>query len=285
MVLAGTAFTSRTAAQSSPSVRVESVQKHQLTNTIHYSGRVLPERVVKQSAQFAGDVAEQLVVPNETVRKGQVLMRLNRRTIGREFSAYELRANISGQVNDIPFQPGMEFQAGDRLVEIVDTSNLIIRLHVSDKDRQLLRPDLDASIGFLGRHSEKGRVYKILLNPTPATPLGLFPVEIKLTSPSQGLIGQLGEVSIVAQTYEGIAIPRTALSENSGEYFVYLYKGDDQTVELRPVKVGTSFGPMIAIEDGLELDEMLVIETSGFLADGQSVTLRTQQGARGRRRG
>jgi membrane fusion protein, multidrug efflux system len=70
-----------------------------------------------------------------------------------------------------------------------------------------------------------------------------------------------------------VIVPIVAIQRGPSGTFVYLV-GDDSKVTVRAVKTGLSEGNDIAIDDGLEPGDVVVVDGAEKLAEGMSVTIR-----------
>ncbi len=77
-------------------------------------------------------------------------------------------------------------------------------------------------------------------------------------------------------------IPAVAIQRGPTGTFVYLVQPDN-TVTVRPVKVGMSEGNNVSIDEGLQPGENVVVDGAEKLTDGMKVTLRQPNGSGGRR--
>jgi len=69
-----------------------------------------------------------------------------------------------------------------------------------------------------------------------------------------------------------LIIPAVAIQRGPTGTFVYLV-GDDSTVSVKPVKVGISQGNDVAIDDGLALNDRVVVDGAEKLTEGMQVTV------------
>jgi multidrug efflux system membrane fusion protein len=69
-----------------------------------------------------------------------------------------------------------------------------------------------------------------------------------------------------------LIIPAVAIQRGPTGTFVYVV-GDDSTVSVRPVKVGLSQGNNVEIQDGLALNERVVVDGAEKLTEGMQVTV------------
>lgn len=101
---------------------------------------------------------------------------------------------------------------------------------------------------------------------------GLFPNPGNILRP-----GQYGRVRAVTSMSEGaLLVPQRAVTELQGNHMVAVV-GNDNKVSMRPVKVGERSGSSWIIEDGLSLDESVVVEGTQKIAPGMVVNAKPFQ--------
>src|SRR5262249_8202043 len=83
--------------------------------------------------------------------------------------------------------------------------------------------------------------------------------------------GQYGKVRIVVEVRKNaLLVPQRAVQDVQGTQQVAVLKADD-TIDVRPVKVGERIGPLWVITDGLKLGERVGVEGGARDRDGQKV--------------
>ncbi|NUN65455.1 efflux RND transporter periplasmic adaptor subunit [Pseudanabaena biceps] len=80
----------------------------------------------------------------------------------------------------------------------------------------------------------------------------------------------------LAEEPNAIAVPSQALQTGQKGQFVYVVKSDN-TVEIRPVKVGNNIGNEVAIAQGLEVGEKVVIDGQFALSPNAQVEIKEPQ--------
>jgi multidrug efflux system membrane fusion protein len=84
-------------------------------------------------------------------------------------------------------------------------------------------------------------------------------------------INQFVNVRMLMDTLKSVAvIPSAAVQNGEKGSFVYVLK-DDETVIVRPIKLGTVSGEKVAVLDGLKAQELVVIAGTDRLRDGAKV--------------
>ncbi|MEO8136575.1 MAG: MdtA/MuxA family multidrug efflux RND transporter periplasmic adaptor subunit [Betaproteobacteria bacterium] len=78
--------------------------------------------------------------------------------------------------------------------------------------------------------------------------------------------------------HDAIMIPSAAILRGTQGQFVYVVK-EDKSVTVRPVKVGTAEGESTAIDAGIAVGEMVVIDGTDKLREGAKVEIGTREAA------
>jgi multidrug efflux system membrane fusion protein len=80
---------------------------------------------------------------------------------------------------------------------------------------------------------------------------------------------------------DAVVIPTVAVQRGSQGTFVYLVK-PDQTVAMRPVKLGPAQGDEAAVESGVAAGDVLVVDGADKLREGSKVEVQTQEASKRR---
>src|SRR6185295_18857903 len=75
---------------------------------------------------------------------------------------------------------------------------------------------------------------------------------------------------------DAVIVPNAAVLRGTQGTFVYVVKSDN-TVTVRPVKLGPSQGEDVAIETGLEADEQVVVDGTDKLREGTKIEVQGQK--------
>jgi len=77
---------------------------------------------------------------------------------------------------------------------------------------------------------------------------------------------------LVDTLQQATVVPSAAIRYKSQQRFVYL-KNDDHTVSIKPVVLGVSAGDNIAVMDGIDAGDWVVVEGADKLVDGARIRL------------
>ncbi|WP_253450822.1 efflux RND transporter periplasmic adaptor subunit [Natronospira proteinivora] len=178
-------------------------------------------------------------------------------------------------VTDRQVEIGEAVSAQDVLFELVDMSDLVLRLGVSELDVV---------------HLEVGQTVPVTLDAMPALPLEgeirrIFPtadassrlvtVEVALPedAETQGVRpGFLGRVRMaVDHRPDVLAVPASAVGEEDGERYVYVVNED--RLHHRPVQTGVTRGNWTEIAEGLDEGDIVLATNPIDMQDGQAVRI------------
>ena len=188
-----------------------------------------------------------------------------------------LRSPFTGVIEDVPMKQGMNVKVGDRLVGIMDLSQLWLWADFYENDVGLLRigQKLDISLpAFPGKKFE-GQIRAIdrRLDAMKRTTR----VRIDLDNPEDQLRpGMFANVELEIDGGEGLTIPLDAVLPTGSRSLVFVDKGSGK-LEPRFIRVGRSFTQTDAngeasyeeVLEGLSEGER-VVSSANFLIDAES---------------
>ena len=186
-------------------------------------------------------------------------------------------APLAGQIAQRFVQPGERLNVDARIVEIVDLDSLEWQVPLSPQDVAQVRVDATASLHIEGLPEPlSARIARI----NPSATADTRSVMVYLSLPRhpalrQGLFGQ-GQITV--DTREGLAIPASAVSRDSGRDEVLRIDGDrivrvPVQVGLRASRGGDATQPFVEITAGLKAGDRIRPDASGTVREGARVTL------------
>ena len=173
-----------------------------------------------------------------------------------------VKAPVNGYVRNIMVGQGEYVTMGQPLMVLTGTRRLQLRAEVSENYFGMLNHVRGAN--FILSYSDK--TYKLAdLNGRlvsfgkSADAAGFYiPVTFEFDNPGEMVPGAFAEVFLLTAPQEGvIAVPRSALTEEQGLYFVYLQLGDE-VFKKQEVQIGTDDGERVAVLSGLKPGDKVV---------------------------
>lgn len=200
----------------------------------------------------------------QTVRRGQSLGSIL------VIDALTIRAPIGGVISEVDVVPGQTVQAGQKLLTIVDASEVWVHADVFPSDaatvtaasRALVSvPGLAGGPVLVGRRVASG----LMTGETPGT------MELWFAVPNHARLLTLGAIANVAvesaQLQTGIHVPRSALLEQNGQTSVFVHMAPEQFA-LRAVTVQAGVGDPVLVTSGVTAGERVVVSGAYQLMTG-----------------
>jgi membrane fusion protein (multidrug efflux system) len=192
-----------------------------------------------------------------------------------------IRAPFSGTIGISQVKPGTAVVAGQTILNTVSTDNPVaVDINVDQKEifhftrlQQNTNPhDSTFTLAFGAEHYDHpGHVYLIDRAVDPQTGT----IKVRLLFPNdKGLLkpGMNGTVRVVNNgAAQSIIIPYKAVTEQLGEYFVYVV-GDSSKVSQRKVDLGQQVGSKVIIRSGIQPGDKIVVEGTQNLRNGSFIT-------------
>ena len=250
-------------------VTVAKVDRTCFVDTLNVTGNVVPRSEVLVRSEREGlFVSEVLAEPGETVRSGQVLVRLKPADAQRNAASVDLVAPAAGVIFagfatvGAPVSPG-----GEPLFRIARDGELelVADVPVASMDRIAARQPVKVKIIGIGEVDGTVRLASTGVNPT--TQLGQ--VYIGLRTSQRIRVGVFGRGAIQFAQRCGPALPLSAVLYGPAGAIVQIVRNNQ--VETRSVRVGQIKGGDVEIRRGITEGESIVVRAGSFVRDGDLV--------------
>lgn len=185
----------------------------------------------------------------------------------------EIRSPINGVVADRAVYPGNIVPAGTPLLVVMDTSKVILRLHIPQPEAAQLHIGDPATLDVPGVSSGVPAKVSII---SPALDPGSTTVEVWLEAgnPHHDLApGASVSASIaVRKVPDALVVPESAIlvGDNGGKYVMVV--GPDSLAHSRPVATGIQNNGMVQITSGLQPGDQVIVNGAYGLPDKTKVT-------------
>lgn len=184
----------------------------------------------------------------------------------------EIRSPINGVVTNRPLYAGETVVAGTPLLTVMDTGQLIAKVHLTQAQAQQLSVGAPASVRFPGLDTPV--VGKLTLI-SPAVDPGSTTVEVWVAIDNRDGRFKPGDsvhVSITGQRVSGaLLVPVEALVANPAGGKAVMVIGPDHVAHLKPVTVGIEDSGMAQILSGISAGDQVVTAGAYALGDGTPV--------------
>lgn len=184
-------------------------------------------------------------------------------------------APFAGTAEIVHAQQGDYLNPGAPVATLADFSRARVRAGVTASEAASVQAGHTANVAFeaLGGVSWQGEIQSVGRIADESS--GTYPVEIWLTGEAATRLreGMVAAVQLALPTTDTKpAIPRAALFRQSGQMHVFTVS--DEIAHLAPVRIGNGNSTHVEILEGLEKDELVVVEGQFALRDGARVIIR-----------
>jgi membrane fusion protein, copper/silver efflux system len=188
-----------------------------------------------------------------------------------------LRSPFDGVVGEVMSRPGMNVKMGDKLVSVLDLSNLWVWAEFYENEIGLLKrgQQIDVSLPAFPNQTFQGQI--AVINPTIDPAKRTARVRIDIPNPKAQLRpGMYANVEVKIDGGEGLTIPVQAALPTGERMLVFLDRGQGKLLP-RYVQVGRSFttfdgqqeGSYYQVMSGLREGDRIVA-SANFLIDAES---------------
>ena len=233
-----------------------------LTTYYNFDGVVYAKRRQTIAASAADTVKTVYVSQNQQVEEGDKLYKTE--------SGETVRAGIDGEVTGLFVTEGSVLAAGETAVQIIDLSDLEVRLNIDEYDVQAIVPGAPAEITVLALDQAfSGTVTSLDKNGTASGDLSYYTARVDLEEGEGVYPGmQVSAKMLRAQAENAVLIKMNAIRFD--EYnmpFVYLPAGDKAEPVKTPVTVGISDGVNCEILSGVSAGQTVLVPSGMTMAE------------------
>jgi HlyD family secretion protein len=190
-----------------------------------------------------------------------------------QLSYSEIRSPIDGAVTDRPLYAGEMPASGAPLITVMDLSQVIARMHISQGEAALIKVGDNATITSSNEKLVTGYVTVVspALDPNSTT----VEIWIQAKNPGQRLRpGSSVNVSIVAQTVpDALVVPAAAILTAADGSASVMLVGNDNRAHQKTVRIGIKQGDYVQIVEGVTAGEKVVTTGAYGLPDNVKVNI------------
>lgn len=251
-LISGVMFTQKGSA----SFDEEKVLTEDIKTFYSFSGTVDAKNRQNIVSQKEMHVEEVKVKPGDQVKTGDVLL------INSE--GEETRAEMDGEVAGVYTKNNSHAIKGSRLIDIVDYSNLHVKVKVDEYDLKYveINQEVDVTINALEKQV-KGHVYAISKEATNENGISYFTAMIDFDKDESIRVGMNAETKIVKDHATGIntvSMKAIQFDSKNKPYVMKVSKKGEAAKQY--VETGINDGISVEIKSGLKEDDVVIIPES-----------------------
>jgi multidrug efflux pump subunit AcrA (membrane-fusion protein) len=262
----------------SPIVFVQKAERTELFDVLTYPARVTAKVSAAVLSEVEGVIFKLVTPLGAKVAAGDVLMIVKNTDPVFDYAATQVKAPVAGIVGAAGVTEGSRVTKGQHLVTVTDPSFIKLLIEVSGPDLAEIVPKLPGTVVFPG--DEKlftVKVAGVAGEIDPATGTATAELSFIAHGEDQKRIrpGLLGKASFKVREHWGFEIPESALVYH-GEH-TFLRFVEDNHVKVKPISIGLIRRGKVEVLKGLSAHEAVVMRSSIYVADGESVQVESVQ--------
>ena len=255
-----------------PTVKTENATKKTLHDYVITNGEVESQSSIEVFPSMSGKIAAINVMLGSSVKKGDVIAKVDPSEPGTNYALSPVEAPISGSIVSSPLKIGTKVSTATAITMIGDIENLQVTASVPERYVAELKTGLKAEVYL---EAYPGVVFTATVSRvSPVVDAATRTKEIILNfdkKDSRINAGMFAKVKLFISKYEGhIAIPKDAVVEQDENSYLYIVN-DDDTVSKRVVKLGKSVDGIIQVVDNVMPGERVVVDGMLAISDGVKV--------------
>jgi RND family efflux transporter MFP subunit len=216
---------------------------------------------------------------SEAAAAATELARLSKRAAARGLRDAKIRAPFAGEIAELHAEVGDFLGPGAPVATLVDRTRVRLRVGLSSAELDLVAVGDEFQVEFddLGGRQLDAELRSVSPLADPRT--GTYAAELWLDNPGlalrQGMIGrvELGQIPAA----EALSIPRAAVVRRPSGYAVWVVRADPEStvarVQARAITLGRSGPDRVAVLDGLERGDQVVVDGMFALREGAAVVV------------
>ena len=253
-----------------PTVKTEVAVVKTLHDYVITNGEVESQSSIEVFPSMSGKIASINVMLGSSVKKGDVIAKVDPSEPGTKFALSPVEAPISGSIVSSPLKIGTKVSTTTAITMIGDIDNLQVSASVPERYIAELKTGLKAEVYL---EAYPGAVFTATVSRvSPVVDAATRTKEIILNfdkRDSRINAGMFAKVKLFTSKYEGhIAIPKDAVVEQDENSYLYIVN-DDNTVSKRVVRLGKAVDGIIQVVDNVMPGERVVVD--GMLAISEGV--------------
>ncbi|OGX45273.1 MAG: hypothetical protein A3G38_03535 [Omnitrophica WOR_2 bacterium RIFCSPLOWO2_12_FULL_51_8] len=258
-------------------VKASRARLEALSEALEYIGDIKAKDEAVIYPRVSGKVIEKVKEDNSPIKKGEVIVYLDRDEVGLKFEKAPVESTLTGVVGRVYVDIGQNVTAQTAIALVVSMDQVKIDLAIPEKYLPKISLGAQAALTVDAYPQEEfpGRVTKI----TPMVDVGTrtAPVEISVDNPEHKLqSGMFATVKLVIQ--QGMEAPVILQEAVIGkEPHTYVYVIENNKAVLKQITLGLRQGPYYEVKEGLKAQDLVVTMGQQRLSEGAPVNVEIEE--------
>jgi membrane fusion protein (multidrug efflux system) len=252
-------------------VKVMTVEAKDLEKTLDYVGNIKAKDEAGVYPKVSGKVIEKVKDEGSPVKKGDVIVYIDRDEVGFTFEKAPVESPLTGVVGRINVDLGANVEPTTQIAFVVNMERMEIDLDIPEKYLPFVALGQEAKIA-VDAYPDKVFIGKVtLISPVVDLETRSAPIEITIEN-KDGLLksGMFAEVRLVVGEHKNVPVVLKEALMGKGDN-LYVYAVEDHKASMKPIKTGIRYGELVEITEGVKNGDVVVVMGQQRLHDGASV--------------
>jgi multidrug efflux pump subunit AcrA (membrane-fusion protein) len=252
-------------------VKVMTVEAKDLEKTLDYVGNIKAKDEASVYPKVSGKVIEKVKDEGSPVKKGDVIVYIDRDEVGFTFEKAPVESPLTGVVGRINVDLGANVEPTTQIAFVVNMERMEIDLDIPEKYLPFVALGQEAKIA-VDAYPDKVFIGKVtLISPVVDLETRSAPIEITIEN-KDGLLksGMFAEVRLVVGEHKNVPVVLKEALMGKGDN-LYVYAVEDHKASMKPIKTGIRYGELVEITEGVKNGDVVVVMGQQRLHDGASV--------------
>jgi multidrug efflux pump subunit AcrA (membrane-fusion protein) len=252
-------------------VKVMTIEAKDLEKTLDYVGNIKAKDEAGVYPKVSGKVIEKVKDEGSPVKKGDVIVYIDRDEVGFTFEKAPVESPLTGVVGRINVDLGANVEPTTQIAFVVNMERMEIDLDIPEKYLPFVALGQEAKIA-VDAYPDKVFIGKVtLISPVVDLETRSAPIEITIDNKDELLkSGMFAEVRLVVGEHKNVPVVLKEALMGKGDN-LYVYAVEDHKASMRPIKTGIRYGELVEITEGVKSGDVVVVMGQQRLHDGASV--------------
>lgn len=259
-------------SQTTFSVTTEVAEKKILRDYVRTNGDVESVNSVEVFPDIGGKISEVNVTLGSSVKRGQVIAKIDPSEPGAKYAMSPVYAPIDGSILSTPLKKGATVSTSSAITTIGDVSNLQVIANIPERYVALLKIGLHADVTLEAYSDAVFSASVIRISPVvDATSRTKEIILVFDKKDSRIDAGMFAKITLYTIDYKDcVTISGDAVVTKNNKKYAYVMT-DDSKAEQREITLGKSVDGVYQVLSGISIGEKVIVEGTTTLSDGVSV--------------
>lgn len=260
-------------------VRVMKVKSQSIQNTLDYVGDIKAQDEAWVYPKVSGKIIEKLKEEGDAVKKGDVIVYIDRDEVGFKFEKAPVESPLTGFIGRVNVDIGTQVTPQSPVGLVVNMDRVHIDLNIPANYLPKILVGQTAQVSVQAYPNEKftGTVSRI--SPVLDLETRTAPIEIVIPNPEHALqSGMFAQVELIIDERKNVPVivKEAVMGKEPG---VYIYAVNGNAAHQRNIKLGMRQGAYYEVLEGVKEGDLVVVMGQQRLHDGAPVNIEPEKNA------